>query len=261
MTPEQRERYLRHILLKEVGGQGQQKLLAARVLVIGAGGIGAPLIQYLAAAGVGVLGVADDDAVELSNLQRQVIYRTEDVGAAKTVRAAQAARAINPDIRVVEHRERIGPDNASGVFESYDVVVEGVDSFEARYDINRAAMARRAPLVSAALGRFEGQLSVFKPFAGPDLPCYRCFAPEPPPRDARIDCAEQGVLGPVAGVMGALAALETLKEILSLGESLAGRMLLFDGLAGRSRTVRLSRDPECADCRDLVRAKSVRAEA
>lgn len=249
----QRERYLRHILLKEVGGQGQQKLLSARVLIIGAGGIGAPLIQYLAAAGVGTIGIADDDVVALSNLQRQVIYGTEDVGAPKTGRAQAAVQRLNPDVSIVRHDTRIDEANAQTVFADYDVIAEGVDTFEARYPINRAAIALRKPLVSAAVGRFEAQLSVFKPFAGEGLPCYRCLAPEPPPREEQINCAEHGVLGPVVGVAGALAAMETLKEILGVGESLAGKLMLYDGLSGGVHTARLPADPQCPECGQIKR--------
>ncbi|MCB9955181.1 MAG: molybdopterin-synthase adenylyltransferase MoeB [Parvularculaceae bacterium] len=248
-----RERYLRHILLKEVGGQGQQKLLAAHVLVIGAGGIGAPLLQYLAAAGVGTIGVADDDVVALSNLQRQVLYSTDDVGAQKAERAHAAIARLNPDIKVIEHRTKITDANAGELIASYDLVVEGIDNFAGRYAINRAAIALRKPLVSAAVGRFDAQLSVFKPFAGAGLPCYRCLVPEAPPRDAQVNCAEEGVLGAVTGVIGTLAAIETLKEILKLGESLAGRLLLYDGLAAQFRTIALPADPQCPDCSAIAR--------
>lgn len=248
-----RERYLRHILLKEVGGQGQQKLLAARVLVIGAGGIGAPLLQYLAAAGVGTIGVADDDVVALSNLQRQVLYSTDDVGAPKAERAHAAIARLNPDINVIEHRTKITDANAGELIASYDLVVEGIDNFAGRYAINRAGIALRKPLVSAAVGRFDAQLSVFKPFAGAGLPCYRCLVPEAPPRDAQVNCAEEGVLGAVTGVIGTLAAMETLKEILKLGESLAGRLLLYDGLAAQFRTIALPADPQCPDCSAIAR--------
>lgn len=248
-----RERYLRHILLKEIGAQGQQKLLASSVLVVGAGGLGSPIIQYLAAAGVGAIGIADDDAIALSNLQRQTIYRDEDIGASKADRAAAFARALNPGVRVVTHREKLGSENAETRICDYDVVVEGVDSFEARFAINAACIRLRRPLVSAAIGRFEGQLSVFKPWAGADLPCYRCLVPEIPPRDAQINCAEEGVLGPLAGVIGSMAALETLKEVLGIGDSLAGRLLIYDGLSASVRTIKLRRDPECPDCSRINR--------
>ncbi len=248
-----RDRYLRHILLKEVGAQGQQKLLGARVLVVGAGGLGSPVIQYLAAAGVGTIGVADDDCVALSNLQRQTIYRDEDVGALKAGRAAAFARALNPEIRIVAHVEKLGADNAVARIGAYDLVVEGVDTFASRFAINAACIERRRPLVSAAIGRFEGQLSVFKPWAGAGFGCYRCLVPEAPPRDAAVNCAEEGVLGPLAGVIGSMAALEAIKEILALGDSLAGRLFIYDGLGVTARTVNLPRDPHCPDCGHIER--------
>ncbi len=249
MNDAQRERYARHILLREIGGQGQQKLLGARVLVVGAGGLGAPLIQYLAAAGVGTIGIADDDAVALSNLQRQTVFRTDDVSRAKTAAAKDFAAALNPDVAIVEHRLRVDDENARALVADYDLVAEGVDNFETRYALNRASIAARKPLVSAAVGRFDGQLSVFKPFENPGvLPCYRCLVPETPPREAQVNCAEEGVLGAVTGVMGTLAAMEALKELLSIGEPLAGRVLLYDGLAGAVRTIGLPADPNCPDC-------------
>lgn len=249
MDKTQLERYSRHILLKEVGGQGQQKLLGARVLVVGAGGIGAPLIQYLAAAGVGTIGIADDDAVALSNLQRQVIYGTGDVGELKTAIASRFAARLNPDVTIIEHRLRVDAENASGLVGDYDLIVEGVDNFETRFALNRAAIAAKKPLVSAAVGRFEGQLSTFKPYENPGvLPCYRCLVPKEPPREEQVNCAEEGVLGAVTGVIGTLAAMEVLKELLSLGEGLAGRLLLYDGLDATFRTIALPADPACADC-------------
>lgn len=253
LSGDARERYLRHILLKEVGAQGQQRLLSARVLIVGAGGLGAPLIQYLAAAGVGVIGIADADTVALSNLQRQVIFRDEDIGASKVVRAREFALALNPDIRVVSCNEAIDGETAGARIAGYDLIVEGVDNFETRFALNAAAIAARKPLISAAIGRFEGQLSVFKPWAGPQLPCYRCLVPEAPPREERLNCAEEGVVGPLAGVLGSMAALEALKEILSIGESLAGRLAIFDGLSARMRTISLPRDPACRDCAEIER--------
>ena len=253
LNVEQRERYLRHILLREIGAQGQQKLLAARVLVIGAGGLGAPMIEYLAAAGVGALGLVDDDTIALSNLQRQVIYRDEDVGALKVERAAAFARALNPDVTVIPYTERVDEGNAARLMEGFDFVLEGVDSFEARFALNAAAIQTRTPLLSAAIGRFEGQVSLYKPWADPRFPCYRCLVPETPPRDASVNCAEEGVIGPLAGVVGALAALEALKEIAGVGEPLAGRLLLFDGLAATMRSIALPRDPECAACGAVAR--------
>jgi adenylyltransferase/sulfurtransferase len=249
MDQEQRERYARHILLREVGGQGQQKLLAARVLVVGAGGLGAPIIQYLAAAGVGAIGVCDDDAVALSNLQRQVIFRTEDVGRLKTEATIEFVGGLNPGAVVTPISSRIDAANALDVISNFDLVVEGVDNFETRYALNAACITARKTLVSCAIGRFEGHLSTFKPFTNPGvLPCYRCFVPEAPPREAQFNCAEEGVLGAVTGVMGTLAAMEVLKELLDLGDTLAGRLLIYDGLAAQFRTVALPPDPACPDC-------------
>ncbi len=247
--PDQTDRYVRHLLLKEVGGQGQQKLLASKVLVVGAGGIGAPALQYLAAAGVGRIGIADDDVVALSNLQRQVIYRTEDVGRAKTSCAIEAIRRLNPEIDVQEHRVKITDANAGGIFADYDLILEGIDTFSGRFVMNRAAIAARKPLISAAVGRFDGRLATFKPFEKPGvLPCYRCLTPEEPPRDAQVNCAEEGVLGAVTGVIGALAAMEVLKELLVIGDTLAGKLLIYDGLRAETRTVALPADPACPDC-------------
>jgi adenylyltransferase/sulfurtransferase len=254
LGPDAQERYLRHILLKEIGAQGQQKLIAARVLVVGAGGVGGPVIQYLAAAGAGRLTIADDDRVALSNLQRQTIYRDADVGALKAERAAAFARALNPSISVVALPERLGAARAEALFREHDVVVEGVDTIEARQTLNAASVAARTPLVSAALGRFEAQVSIFTPWAGEDLPCYRCFVPETPPREAVIACAEEGVVGPLVGVAGSIAALEAVKAITGAGETLAGRLFIFDGLRLMARTVRLRRDPDCSVCGSIARS-------
>ena len=254
LTEDDRERYLRHILLKEMGAQGQQKLKQARVLIVGAGGLGSPILLYLAAAGVGAIGIVDDDTVALSNLQRQILYADEDVGASKAERAAEALKRLNPLIAVAAYCARLDEANAADIMTGYDIVVEGVDTFEARYAINRAAIALRKPLISAAIGRFEGQVALFKPWAGDGLPCYRCLAPEPPPRDAAATCAEEGVLGPVAGVVGAFAALETIKAICGIGDSLAGKLAIFDGLTAATRVVKLGADPQCADCATTARA-------
>ncbi len=248
MTPEERERYARHILLREVGGQGQQELLSARVLVVGAGGLGSPILSYLAAAGAGTIGISDNDVISLSNLQRQTLFRTEDVGREKTEAAKDAIARLNPHVNVIAH-PRITDDNATSVIADYDLAVEGVDNFAARYALNKACIAARKPLVSAAVGRFEGQLATFKPYEKPGvLPCYRCLVPEEPPRDEQVNCAEEGVLGAVTGVMGTLAAMEVLKELLGVGDSLAGRLMIYDGLGAAFRTVRLNADPACADC-------------
>jgi len=249
MDKTQQTRYSRHILLKEVGGQGQQKLLASRVLVVGAGGLGAPIIEYLAAAGVGTLGVVDDDTVALSNLQRQVIFHTDDIGKLKAQAAKNFVEKLNPDIQIIGHHLRITDENAPAIIKDYDLVVEGVDNFETRYVLNQACMALKTPLISAAVGRFEGQLSTFKPYENPGvLPCYRCLVPIAPPRDEQINCAEEGVLGALTGVMGTLAAMEVLKELLEIGQSLAGRLMLYDGLGGTFRTVGLPADPQCKTC-------------
>ncbi len=253
LTDDDRERYLRHILLKEIGAQGQLKLKQARMLVVGAGGLGSPILLYLAAAGVGAIGFADDDVVSLSNLQRQILYIDEDIGAAKTERAAEALRRLNPSITIAPYRLRVTAENAAEIVAAYDIVIEGVDSFAARYMLNQACIALRKPLVSAAVGRFEGRLSVFKPWAGKDLPCYRCLAPEEPPREAAVNCLEEGVLGPVAGVIGSMAALEAIKEATGAGQSLAGRLVIFEGLSATMRTVALPRDPACPDCGSIER--------
>ena len=239
------QRYARHILLPEVGGIGQARLAAARVLVVGAGGLGAPLVLYLAAAGVGRIEIVDDDVVELSNLQRQVAFVTADLGAGKARTAGAAARAINPGIEVVAHDLRLHDRNATRLVEGADIVCDGSDNFVTRYVVSDACVSARTTLVSAAVLRFEGQLSVFKPHVG-DLPCYRCLHPHAPPPGMAPSCAEAGVLGAVTGVLGTLQASEVLKEILGIGESLAGRLLLWDALSSRMRTIRVPRDPSCA---------------
>lgn len=256
LDPDARDRYLRHILLREIGAQGQQKLLAARVLVVGAGGIGSPAIQYLAGAGVGHLVIADDDTVALSNLQRQTIYRDEDIGAPKAECAARFALALNPGVAVTPVLERLDAARAAALFREADIVVEGVDTIAVRHALNEASVATKTPMVSAALGRFEAQISVFKPWAGPDLSCYRCFVPEAPPREAVLTCAEEGVIGPLAGIAGSIAALEAVKEITGAGATLAGRLFVFDGLSLTARTVRLPRDPHCSVCRSIDRSVS-----
>ena len=242
------ERYSRHILLAEVGGIGQAKLREARVLVVGAGGLGSPLILYLAAAGVGTIGIVDDDTVDLSNLQRQVAHTSARIGHPKAASAAEAARAINPDAQTNIHTERLNPDNALGLIAGYDIVCDGTDNFATRFLVADACVLARKTLVSAAVLRFEGQLSTFKPHAGPGCPCYRCLYPEPPPDGLVPTCSEAGVLGAVTGVMGTLQATEVLKEILGIGEGMAGRLLVWDALAMRFRTIKLPPDPECAAC-------------
>jgi molybdopterin-synthase adenylyltransferase len=247
-TEDEISRYSRHILLREVGGIGQARLKAARVLVVGAGGLGCPVVLYLGAAGVGTIGIVDDDVVELSNLQRQVAHTMSRLGVAKAHSAAEAATAINPDVRIDVHETRLTPANAAALVGGYDIVCDGSDNFPTRFLVADACVLGRRTLVSAAVLRFEGQLSVFKPHAHADGPCYRCLYPEPPPEGEVPTCSEAGVLGAVTGVMGTLQATEVLKEILGVGDSLSGRLLLWDALATRFRTVRLRKDPHCALC-------------
>ncbi|WP_093331811.1 HesA/MoeB/ThiF family protein [Sphingomonas rubra] len=239
-------RYARHIVLRELGGAGQKRLKAGRVAVIGCGGIGAPAIQYLAAAGVGRLVLIDDDAVDVSNLQRQVIFRTADLGAGKAAAAAAAARAINPHVVVEPARARIDAANAAALLDGVDVVLDGCDNFATRLVVADAGLAARVPLVSAAVGQFEGQLGVFRGWETA-LPCYRCFVGAEPERP-EASCAETGVLGPVTGVLGSLAALEVLRALAPFGDDPAGKLLLVDLLALRFRTVRLPKDPGCPAC-------------
>jgi adenylyltransferase/sulfurtransferase len=251
-------RYARHILLDEVGGTGQARLRAARVLIVGAGGLGSPLALYLAAAGIGTIGIADDDIVDLSNLQRQVAHRVASIGTRKTDSAAAAMVAINPLVRVVPHAERATAGSVDRLIAPYDIVCDGTDNFAARFVIADAAWRAGKTLVSAAVLRFEGQLATFRPGKGTDgepLPCYRCLYPAPPPPDQATSCAEAGVLGPVTGVMGTLQATEVLKEVLGIGAGLAGRLLIWDALSVRFHVVRLVRDPVCALCGDEAAAR------
>lgn len=247
---DQLQRYSRHILLPQVGGRGQERLLGARVFVVGAGGLGSPAILYLAAAGVGTIEVADGDCVDLSNLQRQVLHGTPDVGTPKVESARQAVAAINPDVRFIGHREWLRQENILRLMADADVVVEGSDNFSTRFLVNDACRMLRKPLVSGALFRFEGQISVFPNDGGADSPCYRCLFPEPPPPGLIPTCAEAGILGSVAGVIGTLQATEVLKLLLGIGETLAGRLVVADLLAMRFREVRLHRDPDCPLCGD-----------
>ena len=246
LSPEELERYARHIVLRDVGGQGQAKLRAARVLVIGAGGIGSPALLYLAAAGVGTLGIVDDDKVSLSNLQRQVLHATDEVGRPKTASAARAVARINPHVALVGHAERIEDANADALIGGYDMVLDGSDNFETRYLVAARAATARRPLVSAAMGRWEGQISVFRPWAGG--PCYQCIFPEAPEPGLVPACAEAGVLGALAGVMGAMQAAEAIKLITGAGQPLDGRLLLYDALGAEVRTIRLAKLADCPVC-------------
>ncbi|OGN63939.1 MAG: molybdopterin biosynthesis protein MoeB [Caulobacterales bacterium RIFOXYA1_FULL_67_7] len=235
------ERYARHLVLSEIGGPGQQALKRARVLIVGAGGVGAPAALYLAAAGVGTLGLIDDDVVGLSNLQRQIAFSTPEVGRPKVEAAAERLGGLNPHVTIQTFAERLTPDNAADRIGGFDIVLDGTDDFETRLIVNAACVAADKPLVSGALGRWSGQVGVF---AG--RPCYQCLVPEIPP-DAET-CARVGVVGALAGVVGSMAALETIKLITGAGEALAGRLMLYDGLAAMARTVRVTADPQCPVC-------------
>ncbi len=246
---EELERYARHIVLHEIGGPGQQRLKAARVLVIGAGGLGSPAILYLAAAGVGTLGVVDDDAVSLSNLQRQVLHRTEEIGNPKVDSAGRAVARVNPHVSFAPHAVRLTEDNADEIVGAYDMVLDGSDNFATRYLANRVAARLQVPLVFAAIGRWEGQISVFRPWAGG--PCYECVFPESPAPGLVPACAEAGVLGAMTGVVGAMQAVEAVKLITGSGASLDGRLMLYDALQAETRTIKLAKRPDCPVCGSL----------
>ena len=248
ITDAQLVRYARHVILDEVGEEGQAKLLAAKVLVVGAGGLGAPILLYLAAAGVGTLGVIDHDDVDLTNLQRQVIHTTGSVGTPKVASAESAIHALNPEINVVTYRERLTAANALGITAGYDLVADGSDNFPTRYLVNDACYLAKKPLVSGALLRFEGQLATFRAHEQGDNPCFRCLFPAPPPEGTVPRCDQAGIFGAVAGALGTLQAAEVLKEILGLGESLKGRLLIYDALSTNFRKLKAHRDPACALC-------------
>ena len=249
-TDDQLHRYARHIVLPEVGGVGQAKLLRARVLVIGAGGLGAPLLMYLAAAGVGTIGVVDDDTVDLSNLQRQVIHGTGRIGMPKVDSAATSVREINPEVALVAHRERLTAANAAALIAAYDLVADGSDNFETRFLVNDACHLAGKTLVSAAILRFEGQLATFRSGLGTGEPCYRCLYREAPPPGLVPSCSEGGVLGALAGAMGSLQSVEILKEIMGIGDSLAGSLVIYDALSAAFTKLKLPRDPNCPLCGD-----------
>jgi len=240
LSPDELQRYARHIVLAEVGGPGQQRIKAARVLLVGAGGLGAPLALYLAAAGIGTIGIADDDVVSLSNLQRQVLHTSASVGAEKVESARQALAALNPHVRVVPHPVRLDPANARGILAGYDIVADGSDNFATRYLVADLCAELRIPLVTAAVGRFDGSVTVLKPYEG-ENPSYRDLFPEPPPDGLLPTCAEAGILGALTGVLGSIQALEVLKLVAGIGEPLVGRLLLYDALAQRFEEVRYKR--------------------
>ncbi len=245
LSADQRERYSRHFLLPEIGQDGQTKLLDAKVLALGAGGLGSPVALYLAAAGVGTLGIVDDDVVDLSNLQRQVIHTTQTLGTPKVDSAEAAIHALNPDVNVVKYKTRLDASNIMEIIEGYDVIVDGVDNFPTRYLLNDASVRLKIPVVSAAILGFEGQLSVFSPYEGP---CYRCLFPEPPPAELAPSCGANGVLGVLPGTMGLLQATEVIKLITGAGDPLIGRLLMYDALDASTTELKIRRDPECPIC-------------
>jgi molybdopterin/thiamine biosynthesis adenylyltransferase/rhodanese-related sulfurtransferase len=245
LSDEQKRRYSRHLLVPEVGAEGQARLLRSRVLLIGAGGLGSPAALYLAAAGVGTIGIVDFDVVDISNLQRQILHSTDRLGEKKVVSAAATIQALNPEVEVVSHDEVLGPSNVERIIAGYDVIIDGTDTFDTRYILNDAAVVAGIPVVHASVFRFEGQLTTFIPFAGP---CYRCLYPTPPPPELAPGCSVAGVLGVVPGIMGSLQASEALKVLLGIGDTLAGRLLLFDALDSTFTELRLRRDPACPIC-------------
>lgn len=260
-SEDQIQRYARHIVLPEVGGIGQEKLLNARVLVIGAGGLGAPLLMYLAAAGVGTLGVVDDDVVDLSNLQRQVIHGTGNIGMAKVESAAASVADINPEITFAPYPVRLTAANVDSLIEPYDLVADGSDNFETRFLVNDACHLAGKTLVSAAIVRFEGQIATFRSGLGQGAPCYRCLYREPPPPGQVPSCSEGGVLGALAGAVGSLQAIEVLKEIMGIGESLAGWLMIYDALSADVQKMKLPRDPACPLCGDAPSITDLSAHA
>jgi sulfur-carrier protein adenylyltransferase/sulfurtransferase len=249
LRPDQEARYSRHTLIPEVGVAGQLKLLKAKVLCIGAGGLGSPSSMYLAAAGIGTIGVIDDDVVDASNLQRQILHGTDRVGVAKVDSAEQTLVGLNPDVQIDKHRTRITSENSLALMAPYDVIIDGADNFATRYLVNDSALRLGKPVIHASIFRFEGQITVFP---GTGSPCYRCLYPQPPPAEEAPSCAEAGVLGVLPGIMGVLQATEAIKLVLGLGTTLAGRLLCYDALATRFRELKLRRDPKCPTCGDGV---------
>src|SRR5437763_3742184 len=245
LSVEELQRYSRHLIMPEVTSEGQNRLKAARVLCIGAGGLGSPAALYLAAAGVGTLGIVDDDAVDLSNLQRQVVHTTDRIGVPKVDSAEETIQAINPDVEVVKYPVRLDASNIMEIIDGYNVIVDGLDNFPTRYLLNDASVRLRIPVVSAAILGFDGQLSVFAPYQGP---CYRCLFREPPPAELAPSCGANGVLGVLPGVMGLLQATEAVKLLIGQGDPLIGRLLLYDALGATFTTVKVQRDPECPIC-------------
>jgi len=246
-TEAQKSRYARHIMLPEVGEKGQAKLLQAKVLLLGAGGLGSPSALYLAAAGVGTLGIVDDDVVDASNLQRQILHNTSRIGVPKVESARTTLTELNPDVRVIAHQVRLTAENVLSIIKDYDLIVDGADNFQTRYLLNDAALILNKPVLHASIFRFEGQLTTFLPWQGP---CYRCLYPEPPPAGMAPSCNEAGVLGVLPGVIGVLQATEAVKVLLGIGETLSGRLLIYDALGAKFRELKLRRDPQCVVCSD-----------
>jgi len=244
---DQQRRYARHIVLPEVGEAGQERLLASKVLVIGAGGLGSAAIAYLAAAGVGKIGIVEPDRVELSNLQRQILFETADIGRSKAASARDRVHEVNPDCVVEIFEERLTSENANKLIRDFDIVVDGSDNFETRFAVSAACLQEKKPLVSAAISGFSAQISTFKPYLGTPNPCYRCLVPEMPERE--IACAQEGIIGPLAGMLGSMQALEVIKELLSIGASLSGSLLIIDALTMDIRKVKLLKDSGCKFCR------------
>ena len=245
LSPEQRNRYQRHLLLPEVGENGQLKLLDSKVLLLGAGGLGSPAALYLAAAGVGTLGIIDMDVVDASNLQRQILHNTDRIGERKVDSAKKTLTLINPDVNVVTYDVRLGADNILDIIDGYDVIVDGTDNFPTRYLVNDASLLKRIPVIHGSIFRFEGQVTVFNPYEGP---CYRCLLPESPPAELAPSCSEAGVLGVLPGIVGSLQAVETIKVLLGIGDTLQGRLLAYDALEQSFRTFKVRRDPACPAC-------------
>ncbi|MDX8410701.1 MAG: molybdopterin-synthase adenylyltransferase MoeB [Mariprofundaceae bacterium] len=258
-TEEQIERYSRHIILPEVGGEGQSKLLSARVFMIGAGGLGSPVAYYLAAAGVGTISIADADVVDLSNLQRQIIHNQDRIGMPKVESARETIQALNPDVKVITYNHFVDESNLRDIVRDYDLVIDGCDNFPTRFLVNDACFLEKKTLVSGAMFRFEGQVATFKPHADKEGPCYRCLYPEPPPSGLVPSCSEAGILGALAGAVGTIQAVEAIKELLGIGESLSGRLMTFDAMRMEWRKLKLRKDPQCPLCgeqatiTDLVR--------
>jgi molybdopterin/thiamine biosynthesis adenylyltransferase len=254
LDADQRNRYQRHLLLPEVGEAGQQQLLDSRVLLLGAGGLGSPAALYLAAAGVGTLGIIDMDVVDESNLQRQILHNLDRIGDRKVDSAKKTLTLMNPDVTVVTYDTRLGADNILSIIDGYDVIVDGTDNFPTRYLVNDASLLKRIPVVHGSIFRFEGQVTVFSPYEGP---CYRCLIPEPPPAELAPSCAEAGVLGVLPGIIGSLQAMETIKLLLDLGEPLVGRLLAYDALEASFRTFKVRRDPACPACGESAEANVI----